>query len=100
MGVPQSTTLFGRNTPGGVFTISDLGYTTGAVWFVNSASGTNSVGYGYSPDAPFASVDYAMSQVNVSKAADCESVSSKGCACKKYFSHTYTCESSLLFFLH
>ena len=68
MGVPQSTTLFGRNTPGGVFTISDLGYTTGAVWFVNSASGTNSVGYGYSPDAPFASVDYAMSQVNVSKA--------------------------------
>lgn len=54
------TALFARNTPGGVFTIDDLAEHPGDILFVNSATGTNGAGYGKSPDAPVATIDYAV----------------------------------------
>lgn len=38
------------------------GATTGNVFFVNSVTGTDAVGYGFSPDAPFASINFAVTQ--------------------------------------
>ena len=57
------TPLYGRNVPGGIFTITDQSITTGDTWFVCSGTGTNSAGYGLGPDGPFKSLDYAVSQV-------------------------------------
>lgn len=50
--------------PGGVFTITDAGFTTGNVYFVGSTvtGATNGSGYGRSPAAPFATIDYAVGQ--------------------------------------
>lgn len=53
------TALFSRHTPGGVFTIQNLEDHPRAVWFVDSAIGTDSTGNGASPDSPFATVAYA-----------------------------------------
>lgn len=57
------TELFARNQPGGIISIVREDLTTGNVWFVNSVTGTNAAGYGVNPDAPFASLDYAVSRV-------------------------------------
>lgn len=57
------TELFSRNQPGGINTIVNESLTTGNIWFVNSATGTNGAGYGVNPDYPFASLDYAVSRV-------------------------------------
>ncbi|MBM3494761.1 MAG: hypothetical protein FJX72_10675, partial [Armatimonadetes bacterium] len=56
------TALFGRNQPGGVFTIEDITQHPGAVWFVGSAAAAaaDSAGAGKSPDLPFATLDYAI----------------------------------------
>lgn len=54
------TALFNRAQPGGVFTISDLEEHPGDIWFVNSATGTDAVGYGQNPDSPLATLDYAI----------------------------------------
>ena len=61
------TELFVRQQAGGVYTVTREDLTTGNIFFVNSATGTNSVGYGNNPDAPFASVDYAVSRVTSNK---------------------------------
>ena len=42
--------------------------TTGDVFFVSSVTGTNSTGYGRSPESPFASVDYCMGQITSANA--------------------------------
>lgn len=57
------TEVFNRTQPGGVNTIVSEALTSGNIWWVNSATGTNSAGYGVNPDFPFASVDYAVSRV-------------------------------------
>lgn len=54
------TELFARHQPGGVFTISREDITTGSIFFVHSGTGTNGAGYGNNPDAPVASIDYAV----------------------------------------
>ena len=54
------TALFSRKQPGGVFTIDDFVQHPGDIWFVDSGSGTDGAGYGQNPDAPFASIDYAI----------------------------------------
>jgi hypothetical protein len=54
------TELFGRHTPGGVFTVENVGLSTGARLFVNSATGSDAAGYGFSPDSPTATIDYAV----------------------------------------
>lgn len=57
------TELFVRKQSGGVFTVNREDICTGNIFFVNSVTGTNSSGYGNNPDSPFASLDYAASQV-------------------------------------
>ena len=56
------TALFSRNQPGGVFTISDLEEHPGDIWFVDSGAtyASDATGYGQNPDAPFATLDYAI----------------------------------------
>ena len=55
------TALFAQNQPGGVFTIDDIAEHPNNIWFVDSVTGTNSVGAGRNPDAPLASIAYAFS---------------------------------------
>lgn len=54
------TALFSRKQSGGVFTVSDIEAHPGNIWFVDSGTGTNGAGYGQNPDAPVATVDYAV----------------------------------------
>jgi hypothetical protein len=62
------TALFSRRQPGGVFTVDDLAEHPGDIWFVDSghASKSDAVGFGKSPDAPFATLDYAVGQCTAS----------------------------------
>jgi len=57
--MPKSP-LFLRKQAGGVFLATDESETTGEIFFVNSVTGTNSVGAGRNPDAPLATIDYAI----------------------------------------
>jgi len=54
--------------PGGAFTVSDVMAHPGNIWFVDSgASGaSDGSGYGRNPDAPFATLDYAIGQCTAS----------------------------------
>lgn len=61
--MPSQTPLFSRQQSGGVLSFVDVPAHPGNIWWVNSATGTNSAGYGQNPDAPFASLDYAVSRV-------------------------------------
>lgn len=56
--------LFGRGTPGGPLVFVDESATTGDIFFVDSGADTadDSVGAGRSPDGPFATIDFAVSQ--------------------------------------
>lgn len=54
------TALFSRNQPGGVFSIQDMLDHPGDIWFVDSGVGTDAAGYGKNPDAPVATLDYAV----------------------------------------
>jgi hypothetical protein len=54
--------LFSQQQPGGMFAILDNRMTTGNIFFVNSATGTDAAGYGKNPDAPFATINYALTQ--------------------------------------
>ena len=58
------TALFSRHQPGGVFTVSDIVDHPGDIFFVDSGAATaaDSAGAGRSPDAPFATIDYAIGQ--------------------------------------
>lgn len=59
--------LFLRKQPGGMFSVVNQSLTTGNIYFVNSATGTNAAGYGQNPDAPFASAAYALTQITASQ---------------------------------
>jgi hypothetical protein len=63
------TALFSRRQPGGVFTVDDLAEHPGDIWFVGStvSGASDSVGFGKNPDAPFATIDYAVGQCTASK---------------------------------
>lgn len=54
------TELFARMQPGGLFSIVNERLTTGNIFWVNSVTGTNSASYGSNPNAPLASLDYAL----------------------------------------
>lgn len=58
------STLFSRVQPGGMFALSDVLRAAGAVFFVGSlvTGATDAAGYGDNPDAPFATLDYAVGQ--------------------------------------
>lgn len=54
------TPLYVRKQSGGMFAIVNETVSTGNNIFVNSVTGTNAAGYGENPDAPVASIDYAV----------------------------------------
>jgi hypothetical protein len=58
------TALFSRRQPGGVFTVQDMLDHPGDIWFVDSGASAaeNGAGFGKNPDAPFATLDYAVGQ--------------------------------------
>lgn len=57
----MDTKLFSRHQPGGFFAVVDRELVpSGTVFWVNSATGTNGAGYGRNPDAPLATLDYAI----------------------------------------
>ena len=61
------TALFSRKQSGGVFSIEDMARGTGERFFVHSGTGTNSVGGGQNPDAPLATIDYAVALCTADK---------------------------------
>lgn len=63
----MDTALFARHQPGGLFSIYDAMRTTGSYFFVHSGTGTDGAGYGKNPDAPFATIDYAVGKCTASK---------------------------------
>lgn len=60
MATGAKTELFVRNQPGGMFIVNNEAFTTGDIFFVHSGTGTDGVGYGRNPDAPCATIDYAI----------------------------------------
>ena len=63
------TALFSRRQPGGVYTIDDIKQHPGDIWFVGSTvtGASDSAGFGRNPDAPFATLDYAVGNCTASK---------------------------------
>lgn len=63
------TALFNRIQPGGVYTVSDVVTHPGDIWFVGSSvtGASDSAGFGRNPDAPFATLDYAIGQCTASQ---------------------------------
>jgi len=62
------TALFSRHQPGGVFTVQDMLDHPGDIWFVDSgaSAASNTAGFGRNPDAPFATLDYAVGNCTAS----------------------------------
>jgi hypothetical protein len=59
----MDTKLFGRHQPGGLFSIVDReDFPTGTIWWVGSTvtGASDTAGYGQNPDAPFATLAYAV----------------------------------------
>lgn len=62
------TTLEVRQQPGGLFCITDpVNTTTGSIFWVSSVTGSDAAGYGSSPDAPVATIDYAVGLCTANK---------------------------------
>lgn len=58
--VGQRSPLFYKKVAGGLPVILDTSKFTGNVFYVDSAVGTDGAGYGSTPDAPLATIDYAI----------------------------------------
>lgn len=57
----MDTKLFARNQPGGFFAVTDRSFVpSGSIFWVDSTTGTDGAGYGRNPDAPVATLDYAI----------------------------------------
>ncbi len=63
----SKTELFVRKQSGGMFSVINENVTTGSIFWVDSGTGTDAVGYGRNPDAPLATIDYAIGQCTASK---------------------------------
>lgn len=61
------TPLFVRHQPGGLFSIVDVVNHPGQIFFVHSGTGTDAGGYGQNPDAPLATLDYAIGLCEANK---------------------------------
>ena len=63
------TALFSRKQSGGFFIVDDLAQHPGAIWFVDSghAAASDAAGFGRTPDAPFATIDYAVGKCTASQ---------------------------------
>lgn len=64
------TELFSRKQPGGAFTIAGIVQNPAAIYFVNSVTGTDSAGYGQNPDAPCATLAYALANLVAASVGD------------------------------
>lgn len=67
MATGAKTELFARNIPGGMFIVNNESFTTGDIFFVHSGTGTDAAGYGRNPDAPVATIDYAIGLCTANK---------------------------------
>lgn len=65
--VGSRTPLFYKAVPGGPPVILDTSKFTGNIFYVDSAVGTDGAGYGATPDAPFATLDYAIGKCTASQ---------------------------------
>jgi len=65
MGVKSS--LYYRRGAGGKVAIEDQSVSPGDRYFVHAGTGTDGTAYGFTPDKPFATIDYAISQCTASK---------------------------------
>jgi hypothetical protein len=64
----MDTKLFVRKQPGGFFAVTDREFNpSGTVFWVHSGTGTDGAGYGRNPDAPLATIDYAIGLCTASK---------------------------------
>lgn len=63
----SKTPLFVRKQAGGMFSVVNETLTTGNIFYVYATTGSDSVGYGRNPDAPFATIDYAIGQCTASQ---------------------------------
>lgn len=61
------TELFVNRQAGGMFSIENMGLGTGQRFFVHSVTGTDAAGGGQNPDAPLATIDYAIGLCTASK---------------------------------
>jgi hypothetical protein len=60
--------LFSRNQPGGMFSVTDRQfYPSGSIFWVHSVTGSDAAGFGYNPDTPVATLDYAVGLCTASK---------------------------------
>ncbi len=63
MAGPTRTPLFSRHQPGGVNTSYDIDKHPGNIYFIDSVTGTNAAGHGYTVEDPLASIAYAFANV-------------------------------------
>jgi len=59
--------LFSKQQVGGAFSIIDVANHPGSIWWVDSTTGTDASGYGYNPDSPVATIDYAVALCTANK---------------------------------
>jgi len=59
--------LFSRKQAGGVFSLFDIDDHPNEIFFVHSGTGVDVVGGGQNPDAPFATLDFAIGQCTAGK---------------------------------
>lgn len=63
----RNAPFFDLQFPGGAHVIANAAVTPGSVFFVHSGTGTDAAGYGQTPDAPLATVDYAVGLCTANK---------------------------------
>lgn len=63
----MKTPLFARKQSGGMFAVVNETLTTGEIFFVHSGTGVNAAGGGRNPDAPLATLDYAIGLCTANK---------------------------------
>jgi hypothetical protein len=61
------SSLYYRRGAGGKVAIEDMAQSTGQRFFVSSGTGTDGTAYGFTPDRPFATLDYAVGKCTASK---------------------------------
>lgn len=67
MATGTRTPLFSKRQVGGMFAIVNVPTHPNDIYWVNSVTGTDSAGNGRNPDAPFATINYAITQCTASK---------------------------------
>jgi hypothetical protein len=67
MPVTPRTALFANKQSGGMHAVEDMTLSTGSRFFVHGTDGTDGAGYGRNPDAPVATIDYAVGLCTANK---------------------------------